>query len=301
MLSICIPVYNHYVYPLVKMLNEQIKKSNEQIDIWLIDDCSQEEYSQKNYEACQLMAHYIFLPENVGRSKIRNLFPKYTKSPFLLYLDCDVAVDNPHFIKNYIDLIKSREISVVTGGHKYPDSFPGRKYAMRWKFGQKRESLPATERNRSPYKSFKTSNFLVSQNVFSKVRFNEGLSGYGHEDTLFGFDLKAQKIPILHVDNPVLIKKIDSNRLFLEKTNRSIQNLLSAKEITGNETAFIKDISLLRAHARLKQKKGVGLFRFMYKVSSPLLELLIRSGYASLWIFDIYKLGFLTNLKQKYR
>lgn len=298
MLSICIPVYNHYVFPLVKVLSEQIQACTETVDILILDDCSDEKYTEQNREECKAHAQYVVLPKNVGRAKIRNLFPKYTQHPYLLYLDGDVRVTHPGFIQSYIPLIKNTKVYVVTGGHKYPESFPGRNYALRWKFGVKRETLPASQRYQNPYKSFKTSNFLISRELLLKVKFNESLSGYGHEDTLFGFDLKTHKIPISHIDNPVEIEKIDTNRLFLQKTEESIRNLLKAWEITGYDAGFVNDISLMKAYSKLEKSSWLPFFNFTFRLAQPVLKFFIVSGFATLWFFDVYKLGYLIHHKQ---
>jgi len=62
----------------------------------------------------------------------------------------------------------------------------------------------AVERNKHPHRGFSTFNVLFEKSVFSKIRFNEELKQYGHEDTLLGFQLKKAGIDILHIDNGLM-------------------------------------------------------------------------------------------------
>ena len=45
---------------------------------------------------------------------------------------------------------------------------------------------------------------MISKTCFEQISFNEDLQGYGHEDTLFGYELDKKNIQIHHLDNPVL-------------------------------------------------------------------------------------------------
>jgi len=46
---------------------------------------------------------YIQLDNNIGRAKIRNLFLKYAKYDYLLFLDCDTFIISDDFVaKIYI-------------------------------------------------------------------------------------------------------------------------------------------------------------------------------------------------------
>lgn len=68
-LSICIPVYNFDVNGLVNDLNDQIVSHNLDAEIILIDDASDAEFVQKNKPLENIVNHFIFLDNNIGRSK----------------------------------------------------------------------------------------------------------------------------------------------------------------------------------------------------------------------------------------
>ena len=160
MISICIPVYNFDVTFLVSELSEQIKALNEDIELILIDDSSNVEYKEINRQISKDHT-YIELPENIGRSRIRNLFLKYSVFRYLLFLDCDCSVQSEGFLGKYLDIIKQNP-SVVCGGSIYDTKSPGRDKMLRWKYGALRESKPCHIRNKFPNRSFMANNFPVS-------------------------------------------------------------------------------------------------------------------------------------------
>ena len=79
-------------------------------------------------------------------------------------------------------------------------------------------------------------------NCFKKISFNERLSGYGHEDTLFGYELNKNNIQIHHIDNPVLNGHLDTNEAFLLKTEEGLGNLLKVWEIVDFDAQLLKAI-----------------------------------------------------------
>ena len=54
-------------------------------------------------------------------------------------------------------------------------------------------------------------NFMIEKLTFLQHQFDESITKYGHEDTLFGKALQADRIPIIHIDNPLLNKGLDTN------------------------------------------------------------------------------------------
>ncbi|ALO14008.1 rhamnosyltransferase [Salinivirga cyanobacteriivorans] len=292
MITICIPVYNQRVYPLVNQLSRQIKNSSAQVDICLIDDASKAEIRELNRNECGNLTKIVELEENVGRAKIRNLFLKYVNSDYLLFLDNDIKIVKEKFIENYIKILKNKKNDVVVGGHKYQDEKPDRKYRLRWKYGQNREQVKAIKRNGNPYRSFITSNFLISRNVFDSVQFNESMTGYGHEDTLFGYELKKHNIKIAHIDNPVQKKYLDTNDEFLRKTNEGLISLTLLLKITKYDTDLITDIKLLNKYDSLTRSGAIMVFSLFFSVFSGLIKSFLSGGWViSLFLFDIYKLG----------
>ena len=79
----------------------------------------------------------------------------------------------------------------------------GSKWYFHWKYGSLREQSSVEQRNLKPYHSFMTNNFLIPKSIFLAIRFEEALTQYGHEDTLFGMELQRRGVPIVHLANPL--------------------------------------------------------------------------------------------------
>jgi hypothetical protein len=289
-LAICIPVYNHYVYPLANELAKQVAPYRSTIEIVILDDASDAIYSEKNRTLCHSVVKYIVLDHNIGRSRIRNRFLEYTNAVYMLFLDGDVNVRTKDFVARYYNLINYSTIEVAAGGHLYNEEKPAKKYQLRWKYGRLRETKQASDRREYPYKSFKTSNFIVSREILQTIRFNENIRGYGHEDTLFGFELKIRQYAIIHIDNPVHIEHYDTNTLFLKKVKQSVCTLATVNRELHADDRFVADVSLLRfIYIIYKKKLQIPLFLLSFPLT-PIIRLLILGGVHSLRMLDFYKL-----------
>lgn len=124
MISILIPTYNYTVFPLVENLYQQCQKANFQYEILVLDDASTDkEIVIKNSEI-NLLEHCSFqiLPENIGRSKIRNLLAEKAKYDWLLFLDADTFPSKSNFVHNYLEAF-SNEHPVIFGGIEYPKKY----------------------------------------------------------------------------------------------------------------------------------------------------------------------------------
>jgi len=243
MISICIPVYNFNITSLINELTTQVNSLNIECEIIVIDDCS-ENFKRINKIECEKHT-YIELSENIGRARIRNLFLKYAKYEYLLFLDCDSLIKTTSFLSNYVEIIKDKP-RVVCGGRIYETSRPNREKRLRWKYGILRESQSCSVRREFPDKSFMTNNFLISKKVFEENRFDERIVKYGHEDTLFGFSLKKRNIRIIHIDNPVINGDIELNSEYLNKTREGVINLVNILYFSKYDKDIIGDIAILR-------------------------------------------------------
>ena len=288
MISICIPVYNFNITSLINDLSNQLNSLNIQCEIIVIDDCS-DSFKKINKIKCGKHT-YIELSENIGRARIRNLFLKYAKYEYLLFLDCDSLIKTTSFLFNYVEIIKEKP-SVVCGGRLYETNRVKREKRLRWKYGILRESQPCSVRQEFPNKSFMTNNFLISKKVFEENKFDERIVKYGHEDTLFGFSLKKRNIKITHIDNPIINGDVELNREYLNKTREGIINLISILNLTKYDKDLIDDITILSFYNKVRKIEKIVNLSFV--ISKPLIVFLLTKGYISLYLFDYYKLGIL--------
>ena len=298
MISICIPIYNFDVRPLVNDLTKQIQFIFEyEIEIILIDDASTEEIQQKN-NSLSTLHKYIQLDKNIGRAKIRNLFLNHTSQPYLLFLDCDSSIElNQDFIKNYLNHILNQKPLISYGGRIYPNNPPSKNQTLSWKYGYYIESKSTKERAINPNKSFQTNNFIIHRNLFQTINFDESIKNYGHEDTIFGIEINKKQIAIQHLENPVLNNHIEDNKQYLLKTELAVQNLNQLVISNKIQPEDYKHINLLQFYKKLNQFKLDGLvYKILQSNENKLLEN-FNSESPNLKLFNLYKL--LLFIKQK--
>lgn len=276
----------------------QVKLLTEPCEIICIDDASKKYYQTENRKAAKEII-YIQLPENVGRSRIRNLFLQCAKYENLLFLDCDSIIIKTDFLLKYIRYInQNKSTHVLCGGRIYSKKIPVKKYRLRWLYGTKRESMNADDRNRKPNASFMTNNFIISKKVLLQTLFDERITTYGHEDTLFGFRLQKANIIVHHINNPVLNGHLETNEEYLVKTQQAVINLTHILAYVNYDKTFINDVSLLRFYYKIKylQRPIASLF-FLCQF---ILRFLLSKGFVSLALFNFYKLGILAkNIRKK--
>ena len=289
MLSILIPVYNYNCYDLVKELHRQTTELNIDFEIIVADDCSKK-YTEKNRLIKNFSnTSYIELNENIGRSKIRNLLADSAIYQYLLFMDCDAEICRKDYISKYIKYCKPN--CCIIGGTNYDEKENNPQYSLRLKYGRQREA------NNNYLKRFVPFNFLIEKNLFNKIRFDETIRGYGHEDSLFGAQLK-QHTNYINIDNPLIHKGLDKNNIFLQKTETATKNLWLLNQ--NNKYKFlIQESSLLQAYYKLKKLHIVNLIKFLFYITRPILKKQLTSKNPSLFLFDCYKIGYLCHISTK--
>lgn len=291
-----IPIFNFDITDLVLELNRQAGAANVEYEIILLDDASNDSFREINRNLSQQKnIRYIEETDNIGRSKIRNKLASLASYPYLLFMDCDSQISSTDYIATYLNYCD--EDAVVYGGRVYTQSKPAEsELLLRWKHGKSREEFTAEERIKSPNKSFMTNNFLISVNLFNKIRFNEEMEGYGHEDTLFGYDLKKNNIEVLHINNPLVHIGLESNSIFLAKTRESIRNLKNILNQNGYEKLLIEDIKLLVYYKFFRKTKLDFLARLLFRISERLIVKNLLSKNPNLFVYDLFKLGYLCSI-----
>lgn len=298
MLSICIPIYNYDVRRLVNALHKQAKAEALTVEILLIDDASEASFRELNSKLKALPdVEYFELKENIGRSKIRNVLHKKAKYPWLLFLDCDTEVHDNNYLNRYIPFLKKEEQILVYGGRSYHSEPADDQTLLHWHFGRHREEKNARIRSQKPYQSFMSNNFLIHKSVLDKVPFNEALRGYGHEDTLLGYELKKQAIPLIHIDNPLIHAGLETAEEFLSKTDEGLKNLLTINQLLHNDQNFIRSIRVLKCYFFLKKTFLRKPFAFLFKPFEKPIRKNLLGRKPKLWLLDFYKLGKLCRIQ----
>lgn len=103
--------------------------------------------------------------------------------------------------------------------------------------------------NEQPYKNFHSGNFMISRSVVLDNPFREDIKTYGYEDTLFGKALADRHVSIIHIDNPLLFVRFESNERFLEKTREAMLTLYAYREELKGYSALLHLVDgLQRCH-----------------------------------------------------
>ena len=292
MLSILIPTYNCNITRLVTDLHQQAVDTYVDFEIIVLEDGStlyvEENKAVNDFEFCR----HIVLKENIGRSAVRNKLADQATYDHLLFIDCDAEVCSPHYVEKYVAFCK--EACVVIGGTAYDENENDPRYSLRLAYGRQREARSALERgNEQTYHNFATFNFMISKVLFQKVRFDESIRGYGHEDTLFGHQLHELGTHFIHIENPLIHKGLDDNKTFLLKTKEATRNLFLLYQ-TGRYPFLAEESKLLHSFVRINKLKLTQLCSYTFNQLQEVLERKLFSISPSLRLYDLYKILFMS-------
>jgi glycosyltransferase involved in cell wall biosynthesis len=283
MISGLIPVFNADVRLLVSTLAGQLEATGVFFEICCVDDGSKPEIAQLNAEITQIKGvRYEILPRNMGRARIREYLASGASYEKLLFLDCDVEINRPDFIDAYL---AAADAPVVIGGIVYQRHLPLPNQMLRWKYGNEREQLMPDERSKRQV--FLASNLFISKSIFLSNKSNTLLLGYGHEDTLFGLQLRNKNIPITQIFNPVLHAGLDTNAEFLDKTDNALANLA---RLVLDGCIAPDDLRLLRIYFAMKKTGLMLLLRTKRTYLEKRLLKNLKSAQPDLRKFDLWRL-----------
>lgn len=290
MLSVLIPTFQYNALLLVKELHRQLLLENINFEIICFDDGSKSPLNTENDKINLLQgAFFKSLPNNIGRSAIRNLLAENAQYQWLLFLDADVTPVHANFITKYRACFRQTR-TVFCGGLLYQNKKENLEL-LRYKYGKKHEEIPAEIRKKSPEKYFFSSNFLIEKEVFKVVCFEEKLKQYGKEDFLFSLDLCKSGCKIEHISNEVYHLGIEENAAFVSKTKKAMENLLY---LINQNLIDEKEISLLNFTKKIEKNKMTRMVASFY----PFLEKLVIKK-ASVYFLNVLKVSYLCHLKLK--
>ncbi len=287
MLSILIPTYNYNITRLVADLHQQAIDSYVDFEIIVMEDGSKLYVEENKIVADFEFCRHIVLENNIGRSAVRNKLADEANYGHLLFMDCDAEVSSEHFVEKYISFC--REECVVIGGTAYDPNENNKAYSLRLKYGREREARTAIERDKN---NFATFNFLISASIFNRVRFDETIRGYGHEDMLFGHQLHQLGYEFIQIENPLIHEGLDDNETFLKKTEEGTRNLFLLSQ-TGRYPFLMDESKLLHMFIRINKLKLTRLFALKFDILKSILVKQLCVESPSLLLYDLYKILFL--------
>lgn len=292
MLSILIPTYNYNVLPLVKETARQCQNEGIPFEILVFDDASPKP-APENDQIHQIPnARFEKLPENIGRSAIRNKLADSATYDWLLFLDSDTIPVSSDFISSYLSEIKNGP-AAINGGIRYQIDKPSPDRLFRWTYGKLREALNVNDRRKNPYLSFLSLNFLIPKALFQPVRFNEEMPNMRHEDTVFSYSLRQKGIPVRHIENPVFHLGLDPFETAIRKERESLialKELLDSKILPPDYLKMAKLFTLVRKSGLRKPIASA-----FTRIEKPLIRQLSGKN-PSMRLFDLYRIGYLCTL-----
>jgi glycosyltransferase involved in cell wall biosynthesis len=291
-ISLLIPVCDYDIVAIVHSMKGCIGKIPEFVEILIGDDGSTMENRSRYMSLEGEGVRVIVSEKNIGRAAIRNKLALEAKGDYLLFIDADTMIPGTAdaYMMKWIEAIPSAR--VISGGVLYHESHPGDPDKMlRWKYGRKREQRKASEKNKMSYAAFSTFNVLIDKSIFSKLRFNEDLKQYGHEDTLFSYQLEKAGIKILHIDNGLFHEGLESNRDYLNKTRLGIENLSKLYDNVTDKRVFSLSVRMLRIYNVLRVFRLTLILAGIFIRYRERMEIKIDSSNPSLILFAIYKVS----------
>jgi glycosyltransferase involved in cell wall biosynthesis len=301
-ISILIPVNDYDIVALVHSMKDGMEKVPEFCEIIIGDDGSSEEFRKKYNSLAGDKVKVVSAEKNIGRASIRNRLISESKGDYLLFIDADTMIPGTAemYMHNWLDNISSGR--VICGGILYKASRPGDPdKILRWKYGRKREQLRARDRNKHPYSSFSTFNVLIDRTIFSKLRFYEELKQYGHEDTLFSYQLKKAGIGIFHIDNGLIHEGLESNKEYLTKTKASVENLSKLYDIVTDKWTFYSTVRLLRIYRVLRFFHLTRVLAGLFIRYRERMEIRLDAAKVCLPLFELYKISMFCTYREIHR
>lgn len=283
MLSVLIPVYNYNVTKLVTCIHKEAVALGIKFEICILEDGSTL-FTDTNHILSNLEnVYYKNNRTNLGRTATRQSLAEQATYNRLLFLDADVLPVEKNFLATFLK--QDATFPLIIGGTRYVNECPDPSYSLRWKFGVEREAKTVEQREKTPYLSIISQCLFIDKAVFTEVN-NNHKDAYGM-DIFFSYKLKALKLPILHIDNPIYHMGLETNKVFISKAIRAVDTLLSL-ENTGEIPPDYSNLQ--RAFTKIKSFGMVQSTKAVLKNRLSFFEKNLSSEKPKLFYFDLYRL-----------
>jgi glycosyltransferase involved in cell wall biosynthesis len=256
--SICVPYYRFYVGLLADRLISLADKDGVRdcVELVFADDGSQDaataERIRDKLQRCNVPATLAVFHRNQGRAIIRNRLINLARGRFAIYLDADMLPDADDFIARYLDLARQNVADIVVGGCSY-DQVKDVSQAQRLDLyhGIRTQCESAAVRNRSPARYVFTNNLMIRRETLLRLPFDDGYTGWGYEDTDWGFDVVRGGARILHIDNTATHLGLSDDSSLIKKHRESVVNYRRLAQKFPLETATLPVSRAVRLISRL--------------------------------------------------
>lgn len=294
MLSILLPTYNCDCTALVAELHRQCTACGAEFEILVADDGSPDRnYVSRNRAIERLEGvRYIVRNENVGRSAIRNFLISQARFSRLLFIDGDLSLRNPDFVKRYLQC----NGDVVVGGIAIGGDENEWAGNLRYRYEKAcEEAHNVANRQKHPNQYFRTTNFLASADVMRQCLFDERIAHYGYEDVLLGKAMAEKGVAITHIDNPITLSDYEPNDLFLSKTEEALSTLCTFQHLLTGYS------HLLETARKISKAHLTPLFLIFYNMLGKTLRHHLEGNNPRVFWFNMYRLMYYIHIDNKNR
>ncbi len=289
-LSILIPVYNQVCVEMVERLDELCQKADGlEYEIIVADDCSSDKETVETNRSIGKFPHcrLIEKKENGGAGATRNVLARESRYGWLLFLDCDMRLPDERFIERYLECENE---AVINGGIRI-EGGEAERHCLRFLYETKAAPMhTAEQRQLRPYKSFRSTNFLVARQVMLDNPFHEPMKRY--EDVFFGKTLKQRGVKIRHIDNPVVMSHFDTNSEYIAKVEKDMTMLHRFRRELKGYSPLLTAVDTLRHWV-----VPIWAMRLFHKIFGRMIRRNLTGGRPKLALLNIYKVGFFLNIK----
>ncbi len=296
MISILIPVYNYSITGLVGELTDQGNEFKQPFEILILDDCSSDkEITITNQKFCEERSvTYIISDKNLGNADARNYLASQANYDWFLFIDADMMPVGKDFLSNYFEAIHTNK-KVVCSNIVYEDEKPA-EGILRWKYGKKYEEASIEERRKNPYLTFRLACFMIHKSLYEQNPFSKQKENYGYTDLIFATNLKNLGVEPCHIQNLVYHLGLETNRAFIEKTERAMKNVANMIKIQNFPADYLKIISV---YQKLNSLCLNSVIVFVFRNIKQRIKKNLLSDNPNLLFFQFYKLGYLCGLLAK--
>lgn len=293
MLSVLIPVFNWDIRDLVQELHSQCTAQNVEFEILALDDFSTNS-DQKKVNSTLNLPNFslIELKENVGNAEARNILARTAKNNWLLFLDADMIPAHSNFVEIYLQHIQKSAFDIMSGGILYEPTVSD-EFKLKWLHGTKTEQQSD---NKDPYLEIRGNNFLVRKEIFLQNPFGGLPESYGYVDTHFGLKLKKAKARVKIIDNPCIHLGLETNLRFVQKYETALRN---AYWMMNNQPEMADNLRIVQTFQKIQKLHLTAIFASFFRMTSKILLRNLHSKNPSLFIFQLYKLGYFCDYHSK--
>ncbi len=282
-LSVLLPSYNCNCVEVVARLCALCSRIDGlTFEVIVADDGSTDKTCIAHNKVINSMEHCRFLckEKNEGAGTTRNFLAAQSRYKWLLYLDGDMELPDK-LIERYVT---GEEEPVINGGLKIcPDEHPPHNLRYQYEIREAHKHT-ATKRSKCPYHAFRSTNFMVRRDVMQAAPFDVRLRRY--EDVLFGKHMQKLGIPIVHIDNPVVMADIESNADYLTKVEKDMDTLYQFRSLL---TGFSPLLTLAENLERWHLSYSV---RIWHRLFGSLERRNLAGTHPILPLLNLYKLGY---------